>query len=164
MAIKRFTSGKFVRITLPDGSYGYGRLRKKPIASFYDFRTEEPISDLDEIALKPILFTIGVHKSVLAKWEVIGTRPLEEHLQQPVIQFHQEIGDFRKCIIFDLEGNDRAATPEECEGLERWAVWDPNGVEERLLDAFMGRPNPHVEHMKVRHEEHPNVKRKFDGS
>ncbi|MCB8944671.1 MAG: immunity 26/phosphotriesterase HocA family protein [Ardenticatenaceae bacterium] len=160
MARKRFTPGKFVRIPLADGSYGYGRLRKNYDASFYDLHTEEPISDLDEIASKPILFTVGVHKSVLTEWEVIGTRPLEEQMKQPVWRFWQDIGDFRNCFILDMEGNKRTATPEECEGLERWSVWEPNGIERRLLDTFMGRPNPHVEHSKVRYEDHPNVKRK----
>ena len=159
MARKRFTPGKFVRITLADGSFGYGRLRKFPVASFYDLRTEKPVSDLDEIASKPILFTVCVHKSVMAKWEVIGTKPLEEKMKQPVWQFWQDLGDFRNCRIFDREGNERTATPEECEGLERWSVWEPNGIEGRLLDTFMGRPNPHVEHSKVRYEDHPNVKR-----
>jgi hypothetical protein len=30
------------------------------------------------------------------------------------------------------------------------AVWEEENVEERLLDAFLGRPNASVEHLKVR--------------
>lgn len=90
MARRRFVPGSFVRITLPDGAYGYGRLREIPIAFFYDFRTEEPVSDLDEITAKPILFTVGVHKSVLEEWEIIGKQPLEERMKQPVIRFWQD--------------------------------------------------------------------------
>lgn len=37
--------------------------------------------------------------------------------------------------------NEREASPKECIGLEPAAVWESHGVEERLLDAFMGRPN-----------------------
>jgi hypothetical protein len=53
----------------------------------------------------------------------------------------QGIGDFRKCTIFDSAGMEMSATPEDCIGLERAAVWDPHHIEKRLLDAFMGRPN-----------------------
>ena len=160
MARKNLTPGIFVMLTLPDGSYGYGRLREDMNASFYNFRTEEPTSDLGKIASKPILFTVGVHKTVLDEWEIIGRQPLEEHMKEPVVWFWQDIGDFRKCRITDSKGGTRAATPEECEGLERWAVWEAKAIEERLLDTIMGRPNPHVEHMKVRYEDHPNAKTK----
>jgi hypothetical protein len=128
--------------------------------SIYDFRTEKPVSDFDQIESNPIIFTVVVHKSALTKWGFIGKKPLEEEMKQPFLQFWQDIGNFRNCRIFDMEGNERPATPEECEGLERWAVWEAEHVEGRLLDTFMGRPNPNVEHLKVRYEDHPNVKRK----
>ncbi len=157
MVEKRFVSGRFVRIALADGSYGYGRLRESPIISFYDLRTEYPISDIEEVGTKPILFTVVVHKSVLTKWEVIGKKPLEERMKDPFFQFWQDIGNFRNCRILDNKGNTRPATPEECKGLERWAVWEAEHVEQRLLDTFMGRPNPHLEHMKVKDENHPSA-------
>jgi hypothetical protein len=161
MAGKRFIPGRFVRLTLPDGSYGYGRLREDDAVAIYNFHTQEPVSDLDVIAAKPILFTVYVHRSVISKWEVIDKKPLEAHLKEPAVWFWQDIGDFRNCKIVDSVGNEKPATPEACEGLERLAVWEGNGVEKRLLDMFMDRPNPTVEHQKVRYEDyHPHVKRK----
>lgn len=151
---KRFIQGRFVRILLPDGSYGYGRLRELPIVSFYGFHTEDPVSGLEEIASNPILFTVGVHKSVLDRWDVIGIMPLEEQMQRPFLQFWQDINNYRNCRIFDVEGNERTATPDECEGLERWAVWEAGHIEERVLDTLMGRPSKWTEQMKVRHEDH----------
>lgn len=44
----------------------------------------------------------------------------------------------------------RRADPQECVGLERLVVWEEVGVEERLLDTFMGRPNDTAERLKVR--------------
>ncbi|AKJ00406.1 Hypothetical protein AA314_02032 [Archangium gephyra] len=35
-------------------------------------------------------------------------------------------------------------------GLERAAIWEQDSVQERLLDAFLGRPNAAEEHLKVR--------------
>jgi len=58
--------------------------------------------------------------------------------------------NFRRCTLFDTAGNERAAEPQECMGLERAAVWEQSSVEQRLLDAFQGRPNADEEHLKVR--------------
>jgi hypothetical protein len=150
MARKKFTPGAFIRIPLTDGSYAYGRLREFPFVTFYNFRTDEPVSDLNEIASKPILFTLAVHKSVLNSWEIIGQKPLEEHMNVPIKLFKQDIADYTKCQILDTDGNKRPAEPEECIGLERDAVWEANHVEDRLLDTFLNRPNKWVESLKVK--------------
>lgn len=71
-------------------------------------------------------------------------------MAQPVVRFHQDVANFRDCTIFDSAGNERAAEPQECIGLERDAVWEQHGVEHRLLDAFLGRPNASMEHLRVR--------------
>ncbi|PTL79535.1 Imm26 family immunity protein [Vitiosangium sp. GDMCC 1.1324] len=133
--------GTFLRIPLVDGSFGYGRVLELPFDAFYEYRTESPDSDLDRIASKPILFRIAVRHLEPNSWESIGRREIEERLTQPIIQFHMEVGPFRRCTIFDSIGNEREASPQECIGLEPSAVWESHGVEERLLDAFMGRPN-----------------------
>lgn len=138
--------GTFLRISLPDGSFGYARSLESPYFTFYNYRTTSPDSDLDRIASKPVLFRTAVRQS----WEVIGWRALEEHMAQPVVFFHQDVGDFRDCTIFDSAGNERSAEPQECIGLERDAVWEQHGIESRLLDAFLGRPNASMEHLKVR--------------
>jgi len=150
MAPHKHKIGAFVRIALADGSFGYGRLLDMPYAAFYNYRTESPDSDLDRIASKPILFRIAVRHLALDAWEFIGRRPLEEQLTQPVVQFMQDIGNFRRCTIFDTAGNERAAEPQECIGLERAAVWEQHSVEERLLNDLLGQPNADKEHLKVR--------------
>lgn len=142
--------GSFVIIPLKDGSYGYGRVREFPAMSFYDLNTKEPLHDLEKIAARPILFSVLVHKSALKKWKVIGKLPLEANLRRYIRTFSQDVADPRKCTIGDEEGNERTATPSECVGLERSAVWEDNHVEDRLLDAFKGRPNLWYEDLKVK--------------
>jgi immunity protein 26 of polymorphic toxin system len=143
-------TGTFVRLVLADGSFGYGRLLEPPHVAFYNHRTTDPDPDLDRISSKPILFKIAVNLMALNEWELIGWKALEEHLAQPLVQFRQDVGDFRRCTIFDTAGHKRAAEPQECVGLERAAVWEQDSVEERLLDAFLRRPNAAEEHLKVR--------------
>ena len=150
MGKHKYKTGTFVRLALADGTFGYGRLLESPYVAFYNYRTTNPDSDLDEIASKPVLFKFAVNLLALNAWELIGWRAVEEHLTQPIVQFRQDIGDFRRCTIFDTAGNKRAAEPQDCVGLERAAVWEQDSVEERLLDTFLGRPNAAEEHLKVR--------------
>lgn len=150
MGRQKHKVGTFVRLALADGSFGYGRVLETPYVSFYHHRTLVPDSDLEQLVLQPVLFTIAVNVLALKAWDLIGWMALEEHLTRPLVQFRQDVGDFRRCTIFDTAGNKRAAKPEECVGLERAAVWEKESVEERLLDHFLKRPNVAVEHLKVR--------------
>jgi hypothetical protein len=143
-----YKPGSFLRIPLADGSFGYGRVLELPFDAFYDYRTTSPDSDLERIASKPILFRIVVSHPYPKSWERIGWREIEERLTQPIVQFNLEVGPARRCTIFDNLGNEREASPQECIGLEPAAVWESHGVEERLLDAFMGRPNAVLERIK----------------
>jgi hypothetical protein len=146
---RTYSPGAFVRIPLADGSYGYGQLLEFPYASFFDLRTTEPTANLDAIASASVMFTLAVHKSILDRWEVIGQRPLSEAMNRSFERFIQHPADPSNCRIVDRAGRERRATPAECVGLEPVAVWEPNHVEDRLLDAFMHRPNKWVESMKV---------------
>lgn len=150
MKNKIYKTGTFLRIPLSDGTFAYGRQLEEPFTAFYNHRTRDPSDDLDTIEKKPVLFRQVVRVRGSDKWNAIGIRKLEGEVTEPVIAFHQEIGDYRKCTIFDNLGNERSATPEECIGLEKEAVWDAHHIEERLLDTFEGRPNKAVEHLKVR--------------
>jgi hypothetical protein len=145
-----YKPGSFLRIPLADGSFGYGRVLKLPHDAYYNYRTETADSDLERIASQPILFKISVRHMEERGWELIGWRRLEEQFSQPIVQFMQDIGNFRDCTIFDTAGHSKRAEPQECIGLESAAIWEEENVEERLLDTFMGRPNASVEHLKVR--------------
>ncbi len=150
MKNKIYKPGTFLRIPLSDGTFAYGRQLEEPHTAFYNYRTQEPSDDLDTIEKKPVLFRQAVRVLGSDKWEAIGIRKLEGEVTEPVIAFHQEIGDYRKCTIFDNLGNERVATPEECIGLERASVWDAHHIEQRLLDTFEGRPNQSEIHGRVR--------------
>lgn len=142
--------GTFLRIPLDDGSFGYGRVLANPYIAFYDYRTAAPESDLTALASKPILFIQSVRLVDSARWVNIGAMDLEGDAAKPVVRFMQDLADFRECTIFDTAGMERKATPEDCIGLERAAVWEPHHIEQRLLDTFTGRSNAIEEHLRVR--------------
>lgn len=146
----KLVPGTFVRIPLADGSFGYGRILSDPYVAFYNFKTDEPLSDLDVIASQPVLFTQAVRLLSYERWASIGQRALEGEVAKPVVRFMQDLGDFRRCTIFDSEGMEKEVGPEECIGIERAAVWDSPHIERRLLDTFMGRPNEDEIRARVR--------------
>ena len=151
--LMRLEMGTFVRIPLEDGSFGYGRILKRPYMAFYKYQTSEPSSDLDEIARQPVLFNQAVRLFSDDGWVKLGVRPLEGEVARPVVRFMQDLADYRDCVIFDNAGMERNVTPEECVGIERAAVWDAPHIAERLLDTFMGRPNEDEIRMRVRFED-----------
>ena len=135
-ARRKHRPGTFIRIKLPDGTYAYGRELAAPYTAFYALRTKEPSDNLDEIEKQPVLFKVAVREKGTEAWDAIGHRELTGDVAKPVVQIHQEIGAYRKCVIFDSDGNERAARPEESVRLERDVVWEPHGIANRLLDRF----------------------------
>ena len=142
MAKQSWQPGAVIRKTLGGRTY-YGRLLKFPWAAFYDYRTEEPTGDIDEITSRPVLFTLAAHKSLVAQgqWEVVGRRALEETLRPPAAQRLIDVLDPEHYQLIDDAGDMREATREEVEGLEPAAVWEPGHIADRLEDHYAGRPN-----------------------
>ncbi|HXR61376.1 MAG TPA: hypothetical protein VN732_08625 [Solirubrobacterales bacterium] len=143
--------GTLLRRSLPDGFTYYARLLEAPFAAFYAERTPEPVEDPRQIVEAPVLFTVPVHKSLLGEggWEPVAALPADPSLRPPLL-FRQDILEPSSCTIVDPEGNEREATPEECEGLEAEAVWEPEHVDDRLMDHFAGRPNPWLADLELR--------------
>lgn len=150
MPKRKYSPGTFLRVPLSDGSFGYGRLLEYSYIAFYRYRTVSPDSDLSRIASAPVLFKTTVRQLAFDEWELLGWRELEDHLKQPVILYTQDVGNPRLCTIFDTAGNERVVEPQECVGLERAIVWEKESIEERLLDALLGRPNADEEYLRAR--------------
>jgi hypothetical protein len=146
MAQKRWKPGDVVRKSMSDGWTYYARLLEFPWAVFYKHRTREPSANLSEVTSKPVLFTLAAHKSILAvgQWESIGNVRLDGSLTPPKAQ---AIRRYNSYSIIDVTGSMRPATPQECEGLEPAAVWEPNHIDDRLQDTFAERPNIWLEQL-----------------
>jgi len=137
----RWQPGSVIRKRLGDGWTYYARLLEFPWAAFYRHRTKDLVDDAAAIAGHEVLFMIAAHKDLLApgEWESVGHLPLEAALHPPEAQAIWD--DAGHCRIIDSEGNMRPSTPEECEGLEPAAVWEPEHIADRLQDSFAGREN-----------------------
>ena len=139
--------GDILRIRLDDGGFSFARVLEEPLMAFYDLKSDSTPS-LSEIVDKPIIFFIWVMSRAVktGRWEVIGNVALDHELELPPKFFNQDALDKKFTIIYN--DDESPATREECENLERAAVWDPEHVEDRLCDHYVGVPNMWVESLK----------------
>jgi hypothetical protein len=98
----------------------------------------------------PILFFVAVmdHAVKKGRWKIIGNiSPDLLSVEAPPKFIHDPLDRTRFSIY--QNGQIRRATREECAGLERSAVWEPEHVEDRIRDHYAGRPNRWLESMKI---------------
>jgi hypothetical protein len=144
-----FEPGAVVRVELDDGWHTYARmLARNPKVAFYDCRVSEPVEDVRSVLDRPVLFVLAVNNNAFRRWPIVGRFGVDVAPVPIPDQFLQDF-DGGACEIINEASELRSATPEECLGLERAAVWRPESVEERLRDHYAGRTNPQVEHFKV---------------
>jgi hypothetical protein len=128
-------------------------LSHSPYLAVYDARGShvDQIVDVERIVGSPVLFVVAVSAAYRSgRWQRVGwVPPLAAAVAIPEF-FQQDIFDPRQCQVIDHLGRERAATPQECVGLERSAVWAAEHIEERVRDHYQNRPNAHLEVMKLR--------------
>jgi hypothetical protein len=144
--------GDFVQIDLGGGQACYGRVLKNPLMAFYDLLAAKPIA-IEDVGVQPVLFRIWVMNYAVKKgrWPIIGHLPLERDLLEPP-RFFKVDPISKRLFIYSNSGKDESASHQECRGLERAAVWDPEHVEDRLRDHFAGRPNKWAESLRLPRE------------
>jgi hypothetical protein len=137
--------GAFVRVPIDETYHTYGKIINKLVYAFYDFKTDEEISDMEMIEKSNILFKLIIHRSAVTKghWKIIGIKELPEKLKAPVPFFKQEFGNHDDCSIV-IDGNSKKVDPADCIGLERLAVWGYVNVEQRLKDYYNGVRNDYT--------------------
>ncbi|MAS06728.1 MAG: hypothetical protein CL534_18860 [Ahrensia sp.] len=135
-----------VAIALADGSYCFGRVLAKPLIAFYDLNSLSKDVSLETVLKSRVLFRIWVMNRALSsrRWPVVGHASLENELLAPPVFFRRDAIS-GKFSLYYQGGTEEPATREMCEGLECAAVWDPEHVEDRLLDHYRGVPNKWVE-------------------
>jgi hypothetical protein len=145
--IKEPEIGSIAEIRLPSGRKGYARVLKNPLMAFYAVQSERSLSPT-EIVGHPIAFKVWVMNSAISsgRWTVIGQAPLEAALTVLPWFFKQDA--ISKTLSLYQNGIERPATREECDGLERAAVWSAQHIESRLEDHLQGRINKWFEALK----------------
>ena len=140
--------GDVVAIKLEDGSFCFGVVLEEPLMAFYDYNSKE-LPELNAIVAKQVLFKVWVMNSAVesGRWEVIGSASLTPELAA-IPKFFKQSPLNKKLTIY-FKGEETPCTKDECQNLERAAVWDPEHVEDRLRDYYAGVPNQWVESLKI---------------
>jgi hypothetical protein len=141
--------GDVVKVEIGDGVHCYGRVLADADFAFYDSRSRVEIP-LKEISGRPVLFFAAVMRYAVTtgRWKVVGNVALEgESLKAPPT-FIQDALHPTRFEIYE-GGQIRKSTREECAGLERTAVWDPEHIGDRLRDHYAGRKNVWLESLKM---------------
>jgi Immunity protein 26 len=150
---KRANEGALVRIDLANGTDVFARVLPNAQAAFYSAKCvhAEP-TDISRIYNSEILFVTTVMKYAFEnnRWPVVDERPLEKALLTPRNYFMKDVLTGQFSIYRSSDGAIHESSKEECQGLEEAAVWDPQHIEERLRDHFVGRPNRYVEQMTAK--------------
>jgi len=147
---QRRTVGSILAVPLGDGTFCFAITLPEADFGFFDARLTEPVLSPDLLS-KPILFRVAVHKSAYNKgrWLKVGTLEVPSELLKAVPTFIQDKLNPEQFEIY-LGGDIHPATREQCEGLERAAVWDPEHIEDRLRDYYAGVPNVWVESLRLK--------------
>lgn len=121
--------------------------------AFFDYKSNEPLYDLEKLNHVNILFIVEVYDSVITKgrWRIVGNLPIREELKVPPLKFIQDRLNPNFFELYDpITGKTFPAKRDDCKGLERAAVWEAEHVEERLLDHYEGRENKWVKKMSIK--------------
>ncbi len=144
--IKR-KSGDILEIVLADGSLSYARVLEEPLIDFFDCNSKD-VLDVNQIMLKPIVFKLWVASYAIhsGRWRIIGNVPIES--KDNNYQFYRQDPINKKLYIMS-NGVHQPATLDDCINLECAASWDPEHIEDRLIDYYSGKPNKWVESLRI---------------
>lgn len=147
--IKRVV-GDVVRIALKNGKICYAVVLPNALFAFFDYFGSE-VADTQEMVENPVLFKIFVmdYAVTTGRWSIVGHIELSGDLLEPAVFFKQDALNRDKLFLY-VGGEQIPATRAQCEGLERAAVWDPEHVEDRLLDHYNHVPNKWLESLRVK--------------
>lgn len=152
MKKQRRIPGSILEIQLEDQSFSYAQVLKMGVA-FFDLNVKDPLTDLNVILEKPVLFIIEIYDQIITKgrWKIVGVMPIRPDFINPPLKFIQDQLDIDKFELYDpISGDIYPATREECIGLERAAVWEAEHVEERLIDHYNNRENKWVKMLSMK--------------
>jgi hypothetical protein len=141
---QRWTVGAIVQISLDDGYFAYAQMLEQPEYAFFGVRTPDELS-ADAVVQAPVLFRLWVMRYAHSKgrWRKVGAGRIGDALRKPVHRYNQD--PFSRKIRLTINGVDGPeGTIADCDDLECAAVWDPEHVEDRLRDHFLGIPNKWV--------------------
>lgn len=150
---QRIKIGSFIKIDLGNELFAYGRILPKASYAIYNVITKNKVLAVSDLEGREVLFILSVYDFAVkdGRWKIIGYLNLEKNLEVLPLNFIQDKLDPNVFQLYDPNtGAISPAKKEECVGLESAAVWEPEHVEQRILDHYYKRPNVWVEKLRIK--------------
>jgi len=153
---QRITLDSILEVEINNGEYFvYAQILNEADYAFFDYKSDEKLTDLKILNGKEILFIVAVYDDVVTKghWMKVGKLPLRNELKIKPMKFIQ---DAQNPEVFEFynpnTGEITPAIKADCKGLECATVWEAIHVEERIQDHYNGKENKwrkmHLEKLK----------------
>ncbi len=133
-------AGTVRRIELDDGCYVHGIELLHPFMVFVDTDCD-PISDLETLPKRPILFVLAVIDQAVDGWKDVGHIEITPEQIPIPDRYMQSLANPSRIHRVDVDFNSTPATYEEVKDLEKAMVWSRKSIEERLEDHYAGKAN-----------------------
>lgn len=138
--MKRLTNGSIIEIHVRHEYYTYAQALKKGFIAIFDAKYSTPIHSMNSLNACNVLFIINASISDMinkGEWSIRGKLPINPQLQNLPFQFIQDAINPNKFLLYNCEtGETFLAKREECEGLERCAIWYGNHIEDRIYSHY----------------------------
>jgi len=142
-----WVEGAYIKIPLGNSCYSLARLLKSPNVAFYD----DVYKENDEVSFgqRKIAFITCIYTDIIKKgeWIILMEQTLEPELRVAPKYFKQD--PITKDYFIYQDGIEIPCDKEDCNNLERLAVWDSRHIVDRLNDLRTGQPNKWVESLKL---------------
>lgn len=133
--------GSILAVPLGADEFGFARVLSDPLVGFYDLFSRCGCNiKVDEVIGSKYVFKVWVSKYAFQKnrWPSLGIMELSQEDRQQV-SFFREDPITGRLYLYDTNTSDKTPlTFEQCQEMERAAVWDPEHVEERLRAKLHG--------------------------
>lgn len=140
---QRRVVGSVMEIHVNNEYYVYAQSYPYEAEIIFDYRTTEPLKDLNVLLTTKELFRVLVFTSVISKghWKKVGKLPLRHDLLPPKDLCVYHPYDKVKYEIYNkITHKMRPANKEECIGLEPFMAWGFKSIEDRIRDHYNGVP------------------------
>lgn len=150
---QRITLGSILEININNQYNVYAQILTEADYAFFDYKSQNNLSDFSVLETAPILFIVAVYDDVVTKghWLKVGKLALRKELKVKPMKFIQDSLNPDQFELYDPNnGETIPATKDQCIGLEPAAVWEANHVEDRIRDHYEGKENVWVNQLKIK--------------
>ncbi|PLK42138.1 Imm26 family immunity protein [Emticicia sp. TH156] len=153
MKRQRETPGSIFSIKIDEKNYSFGRILNGGSAEFYDYKSDSEEVDINFLIEQKVIFYAIVFSHAITKgrWHIIGKTVLGDNYKNFPKYYLPDVADENYYRIMDNFGI-HDSTKEACRGLELGYIWEPQSIEQRLVDYYNNEVNEEYNYFKTLHE------------